>query len=520
MRQSHATCFNCLKGFASDKLLQEHRRECRPSIRHARLLERVIIRPPEPQQQVQPPAPPMPAPIAPQQDVPEQAPVPVAKPVLETAPAEPVVGCPGRPHVCEYCNRDFQKVSHMHMHQSQKHRDKTEPSLLNNPVTCDQCDKEFASQADLEQHADTIHPAPEPEPTPTAPEQEPAPPATVANPIPPQPHHVCCTMPNCDFFGYIEEDLHKHLRWRHPLVYKYRCNRCAFVTDESNKLGMHHAHVHLGGFIDIGEGMFLTCDLCTTLSYSWHAFFSNIRKHKTNKYPCNECQWVFNSPQRLNNHCVSTHDTRHFGCGYCLKDFKNNTEACAHLREHQIECILCTEMFLTEEDYNRHMSEEHPDNPLTIDEMRTEEEQRDLDERRRRKMEKQEHREAYKANIEKEKKRIKKDRKRKAQPDPVNPVRRKRKNIRQKTRGMTRSTQTKMMTTTRKTYRSSLMTKPRIQTTSLPEMMTRMMMMKMMTTTRNLRNWWNKAAYLLTMYFAYLHTGIEINIHFSFCNRY
>ena len=295
----------------------------------------------------------------------------------------------------------------MHMHESQKHRDKVDPSLLNTPVTCDQCDREFASQADLEQHADTVHPAPEPEPTPAVP---------VANPIPPQPHLICCTMPNCNFFGYIEEDLHKHLRARHPLVYKYRCNRCPFVTDDTNKLGMHHTHIHLGGFNDIGEGMFLTCDLCTTLSYSWHTLFAHIRKHKTDKYPCNECQWVFNSPQ-LNKHCVSTHDTRHFGCGYCMKDFKNNTEVCAHLREHQIECILCTEMFLTEDDYNLHMSEEHPDNPLTIDEMRTEEEQKDLEEHQRIKMEKQERRDAYKAEIEKEKKWIERDRKRKAQGD-------------------------------------------------------------------------------------------------------
>ena len=89
-----------------------------------------------------------------------------------------------------------------------------------------------------------------------------------------------------------------------------------------------------------------------------------------------------------------------------MKDFKSNLEVCAHLREHQIECILCTEMFLTEEDYNQHMSEEHPDNPLTIDEMRTEEEKRDLEERRRRKMEKQQRQEAYHAAIEKEKKQI------------------------------------------------------------------------------------------------------------------
>ena len=428
MRQSHATCLNCLKGFPSDKALQEHLSECRPSLRHAKLLERVVIPTPEHPQQVQPPAPPAPAPLAPQPDVPEAVPIPVP----ETTPAKPVVHCPGRPHVCKYCDRDFQKLSHMHMHQSQKHRDKIDPSLLNNPVTCDQCDKEFASQADLEQHTEDAHQ------TKPAPEPEPAPPASVADPIPPQPpqpNHVCCNMPNCDFYGYIEEDLHKHLRWKHPLIYKYRCNRCAFVTDTTEQLGMHYKHIHLRGYIPLGNSMYLACDFCATTCFSWSSFFAHIRKHKTNKYPCNECKWIFCSPNHLNRHCVTTHDTRHYGCCYCLMDFNSNTELCAHVREHQIECIMCTGMFLTEDDINQHMTEEHPDNLMTIEQMRTEEEKRDLKESQKRKMEQRICQEDYHKRMKKEKKRIKKDRKRKTQPGTSDSSQKKSKTLRSKDKG-------------------------------------------------------------------------------------
>ena len=74
--------------FASDKLLQEHRLECRPGAKYTELLERVIIPPPEPPQQEQPPAPmapavpapPAPAPLAPVSEVPKTEPEPVPEP--------------------------------------------------------------------------------------------------------------------------------------------------------------------------------------------------------------------------------------------------------------------------------------------------------------------------------------------------------------------------------------------------------------------------------------------------------
>ena len=176
---------------------------------------------------------------------------------------------------------------------------------------------------------------------------EPVSPAT--DPIPSAPHHINCSFSAFKFFCYLEDDLHKHRRHSHREAYCFRCNRCPFVGDTSEKLGMHHACVHLGGYIPMGENVILLCYLCTYISHSWADFFAHIHKHPTNKFACNECQWVFHSPQLLNKHCISAHDTRHFGCGYCMSDFINNNDLCAHVREHQIECIICHQCFLFED---------------------------------------------------------------------------------------------------------------------------------------------------------------------------
>ena len=324
MRDCHATCFSSLKGFASDKLLQEHCLECRPNARYAELLRRVTIPPPEPPQQVAPPVPPVPAPTAPAppvpvSEVPETAPEPVPEPQISEVVEPPkTTGRSGHPHVCEYCGKDLGKLSSLHIHESQKHRDKINPSILNTPATCDTCDRQFASQADLEQHAEAAHKS----------QPEPAPPALAqtAEPIAPQPHHIYCTVVNCDLFCYIDIDLQKHRRSRQYDVYKFRCNRCPYVTYSSDKIGIHHVLVHLGGYISMGDSVYLDWSLCAFVGYSWAEFFAHIIKHTTNKYPCNECQWVFYSPALLNKHCVSTHDTRHFGCGYCMSVFTTNND--------------------------------------------------------------------------------------------------------------------------------------------------------------------------------------------------
>ena len=56
------------------------------------------------------------------------------------------------------------------MHESQSHKSRIDPSLLNTPAHCDICNREFASYVNLEQHNEDTHKVPAvPTPAPTDP---------------------------------------------------------------------------------------------------------------------------------------------------------------------------------------------------------------------------------------------------------------------------------------------------------------------------------------------------------------
>ena len=161
----------------------------------------------------------------------------------------------------------------------------------------------------------------------------------------------------------------------------YRCNKCKFVSDNVDDLGMHHAKVHLGPFVPIGKSVIIPCNLCQYNAKGWERFYTHIRTHLQNKYPCSECQWTFSSPHALNKHSVYTYDTRHFGCGFCILDFPNNDELCVHAPTHQITCYFCWELFMSDEAFNKHMERKHPTRQLTIQQTRSAEEEREWEER-------------------------------------------------------------------------------------------------------------------------------------------
>ena len=358
---THTTCFGCLKSFASEESLQAHIMECKAP---ASQVSSVTV------------------PVQPDDPAPAEEPEPAPAPEPEPSVAEPTAQASGsgqppapgskssgrsrRPHACEYCEKRFAKIVSLHMHKSQAHKDKIDPSLLNTPATCDICDREFASYMDLEQHKDDAHktPAPAPAvPTPTLPT-----------------HHYYCPFSDCEYFGYTEEDVHRHQRARHWHDYVYRCNKCKFVSDNVDDLGMHHARVHLGPFVPIGKSVIIPCNLCHFNAKGWLNFFYHIRTHSQNKYPCSECQWTFSSAHGLNKHSVYTHDTRHFGCGFCILDFPNNDELCVHAPTHQITCYLCWELFMSDEAFNKHMERKHPTRQMTIQQTRSAEEEREWEE--------------------------------------------------------------------------------------------------------------------------------------------
>ena len=360
---THTTCFSCLESFASEELLQAQIMECTAPASQVSTVT-VPVQPDD----LAPTEDPEPAP-APEQEQPVTEPTPQAS--GSDQPPAPVSKSPGRtsrPHACEYCVQRFAKLSSLHMHMSQAHKDNVNPDLLNTPANCNICNRHFASYVDLEQHNEDAH---------KTPATVPATPTPTPTPTPTRPtHNYYCPFIPCEYFGYTEEDVHWHQRGSHWCDYVYRCNKCKFVSDNVDDLGMHHAKVHLGPFVDIGKSVIIPCNLCQYNAKGWERFFTHIRTHLQNKYPCSECQWTFCSPHALNKHSVYTHDTRHFGCGFCILDFPNNDELCVHTPTHQITCYFCWALFMSDAAFNKHMERKHPTRQLTIQQSRSAEEER------------------------------------------------------------------------------------------------------------------------------------------------
>ena len=192
---THTTCFSCLKPFASEESLQAHVVECEaPASQVSSVTVPVQLDDPAPAEE------PEPAP-APEPEPPVTEPTPQASGSDQPpAPGSKSPGRTSRPHACEYCEKRFANVSSLHMHTSQAHKDKVNPSLLNTPANCDICNRQFASYVNLEQHKVDAHKTPAPVP---------------AVPTPTRPtHHYYCPFSDCEYFGYTEEDVHWHQRFQ------------------------------------------------------------------------------------------------------------------------------------------------------------------------------------------------------------------------------------------------------------------------------------------------------------------
>ena len=159
--------------------------------------------------------------------------------------------------------------------------------------------------------------------------------------------------------------------------------KCHFVSVTSAELGQHSADVHSSFYLPPQENVEQLCFLCHQKFSTWSLYFAHIRTHPQNKHACDECPFVFSSPQVLNSHCISAHDTRHFACSYCTEDFNSNDLLFSHVTKHQTQCYICYEFVLTEDDLDVHIRKKHKKEMLTM------KQNEEREERNRQELEKQ-----------------------------------------------------------------------------------------------------------------------------------
>ena len=331
---SHAICSACSKVFANHELLQAHHQKCKFSRPNITLTDTDITLDP--------------APAASSTPCPGDEEVP-APPVQEKATGLP--GRSSRPHVCTFCKKGFDKLPALNMHKAQKHKFKVELT------SCPKCGKTFSSLASMQQHHDSKHKLKE----------------------------FHCDIDDCDYFFNTLEELDHHRHRNHHSTFRFRCAKCHFVSVTSAELGQHSADVHSSFYLPPQEKVEQLCFLCHQKFSTWSLYFAHIRTHPQNKHACDECPFVFSSPQVLNSHCISAHDTRHFACPYCTEDFDNNDLLFSHITKHQIQCYICYEFVLTEYELDQYMRKKHKKEILTMkqNEEREEENRRELEKQRK-----------------------------------------------------------------------------------------------------------------------------------------
>ena len=249
LQVSHAICSAGSKVFANHELLQAHHQQCQYSRPNVTLTTDTDV---------------MLDPALAASSTPHPGDKETQTPPVQ----EKATGSPGRsshPYVCSFCKKGFEKLPALNMHKAQKHKFKV---VLTH---CPDCLSTFSSLPSMQQHHMHKHKLKE----------------------------FHCDMSDCDYFCYSAEELNKHRRRDHRSYFKFRCSKCHFVSVTSAELWQHSAEIHSSFYLPPQENV----DQC------WSLYFDHIRTHPQNKFACDECPFVFSSPQVLNTHCVSAHDT-------------------------------------------------------------------------------------------------------------------------------------------------------------------------------------------------------------------
>jgi KRAB domain-containing zinc finger protein len=219
--------------------------------------------------------------------------------------------------VCVECNRNFDSVFALRMHNIHKHNSATNPT-----VTCDQCGQMFNRAVNLKAHCKAEHP-------------------TDA-----QVSEVECNCEKCHLKYQTSVELNSHLLSCLEKPKNFKCESCDLYNWHSHiALRKHFAEVH--------RNIRDVCDICGVLikSASYLPLHKKTVHGGVREHTCDECGKRFLSKNGLRTHLMGVH--RHnvagehrFKCDKCdyvtVADYKlrQHNEA-THIREVKYECNLC-----------------------------------------------------------------------------------------------------------------------------------------------------------------------------------
>ncbi|CAB3245259.1 unnamed protein product [Arctia plantaginis] len=246
--------------------------------------------------------------------------------------------------MCEECGEKFTSnchlVKHMKVHSNTRH-------------PCLQCPKIFATQLQLDDHAERVH----------YPKKLQCPKCSKMFSTEKmlkyhdRLHHVAAICKLCFVQFPSKKDLRAHLD-KHDVNKCPRCDK-SFLNKHTFKF-----HLKICGNIEERQPSFF-CDICN----KGYARKNGLRTHlKTdhgfgNVLSCNWCDKKFDAISRLRNHQVKHTKERNFHCDQCGGKFVTQAALIYHVRLHTGErpfpCDLCDESFLSASRRMEHKRRKH-----------------------------------------------------------------------------------------------------------------------------------------------------------------
>ncbi|XP_030031925.1 zinc finger protein 1 homolog isoform X2 [Manduca sexta] len=246
--------------------------------------------------------------------------------------------------ICEECGERFKSNCHLVKHM-RVHSDTRYP--------CPQCTKVFASQLQLEEHAERVH----------YPKRIQCPKCSKMFSTNrmlkhhDKLHHIAAICKLCFVQFPSKKDLRAHLD-KHDVNKCARCNK-SFVNKHTYKY-----HLKICGKSDERQPSFF-CDICN----KGYARKNGLRSHLKidhgfgNVLSCNWCGKKFDAISRLRNHIVKHTKERNYHCEHCGNKFVTQAALVYHIRLHTGErpfpCDLCGESFLSASRRMEHKRRKH-----------------------------------------------------------------------------------------------------------------------------------------------------------------
>lgn len=165
-------------------------------------------------------------------------------------------------------------------------------------------------------------------------------------------HYQKCTCDICGKTYMTIEGLRYHIKCNHSE--KFLCRKCWKEFDTSQERVKHLKTSR--------KCWNFGCIYCGERFQSWEIKSKHlVEKHDCPevKYPCSECDSVFENRKRFNNHYRKMHTDEAFVCSYCKKRFTTQIELKDHRAIHSgIEghiCVFCGKSFPKKFTLNQHM---------------------------------------------------------------------------------------------------------------------------------------------------------------------